>query len=90
MDTLAQQLLTAIEKTGIRIEEANREHFLHIAQKMSDSFLNAAITAFANNLPSGGIKSFEYQPIKDAIIASLPEIDQNVNTQLDQLFSQLP
>jgi hypothetical protein len=55
----------------------------------SDDALNKFVTDLANGLPSGGIKSAEWGPFKNALIASEPSFDATANGKIADAVNAL-
>jgi hypothetical protein len=68
------------------IAQANRAKILAATDGWSDDALNKFVTDFANNLPSGGIKSAEFGQFRSTLIASEPSFDATVNGKLADAF----
>lgn len=78
--------LADLKNLGYNIAKEDEPKFLAAADGLTDDALNKFITTFAKNLPSGGIKSREYDPIRNDLIASEPQFDAITNEKLGQLY----
>lgn len=87
--TPGQRLIAALESGGDHLLQADKAAILTQADSIADDLVNKAATAFANALPSGGLKNLEFGPVKSAIVASLPQDDAAVNAQIETLFGLL-
>ncbi|MHB8704613.1 MAG: hypothetical protein ACYC8W_10860 [Candidatus Tyrphobacter sp.] len=85
----AQSLIAALEAGGDQLLLADKVKIEAVADGIADDLLNKAATAFANNLPSGGLRSLEFGPVKSALLASIPQLDAATNEQIDKLFEML-
>ena len=86
MSVLTDRLFAACAASGIALLDADKDAILGAADGLADDVIDRAVTAFADNLPAGGLKSVEFGPIKDALIASEPQFDQIVNDKIGALF----
>ena len=59
---------------------------LGLADFVVDSWQDKIVTAIVTNLPAGGIKNVEWGPIKNALLASEPQMDQATNDAVSRLF----
>lgn len=66
--------------------EADRAPILKAVEGWSDDAINKFVTDFANNLPSGGIKSAEFGSFRSTLIASEPDFDASANGKIEELF----
>lgn len=93
MNAQIAQLLTAceqaVERVGATLLESDRDAILGYVDGLTDDALDKALTVFADDLPSGGIKSEEYGGVKKALIASEPAFDQIVNDKLAGIVDAL-
>ena len=87
--TIEQWVEGAIAESGYRILEADRQPIIDAASKLETNLADAALTALANNLPKGGIKTAEWGPITDAILRSLPQINLEIIKETAVLFDAI-
>lgn len=86
MDFVAS-LKGALAESGYRILEQDEPAIQTAADGIADPFLNNSLTAVADQLKSaGGIKSFEWTPVANAVIDAEPGIDDGVNAQIKNLI----
>lgn len=81
-----QRLATALGADLATVAQSEREAILKAFDGWSDDALNKFVTDFANNLPSGGIKSMEFGNFRKALIASEPDFDATVNGKIADAF----
>lgn len=79
-------LIAALEQGGYHLLEADKAAILAQCDSIADDFVNKATAAIANGLPSGGLKSVEFGPIKDALVSAEPGLDSATNDQIGKLF----
>lgn len=89
MNRVFDKLWAAAEQSGAAFAQADRDEILGLADGIADGWLDKIITAIADNLPSGGVKSVEWGPIKGALLASEPQIDQASNDAIAALFDKI-
>jgi hypothetical protein len=87
---LISDLFTALEKTFGRIVEENHARIADVAMKLADPVLSSLLTTLANHTPSGGIKTFEWAPVKGDILASIPDLTEEMNQGIEDFFATLP
>jgi hypothetical protein len=69
--------------------EADEPALLAAFDGWSDDAINKFVTDFADGLPSGGIKSDEWGPFKNALIASEPSFDATANGKIKDAVDAL-
>jgi hypothetical protein len=66
--------------------EADRTAILTAFDGWSDDAINKFVTDFADNLPSGGIKSMEFGTFERALKSSEPAFDSTANGKVAEAF----
>jgi len=89
VDQVLARLWTAGEQSGVAFAESDRDQILGLADGVADGWLDKVVTAITDNLPAGGVKNIEWGPIKGALLASEPQIDQATNDQISALFDRI-
>lgn len=84
-----ERLWKAAEEHEIQIAEKDRAEILAAADGLADPYVEKLVEAFANALPSGGIKNFEWGAIKGALLQSIPADEQATNAQLAAAFDKI-
>lgn len=87
--TIEQWVEGALAESGYRILETDRTAILNATDALATDLVDKSLTALANNLPKGGIKSYEWGPLATAILASEPQINLEVIKQIAQLFDAI-
>jgi hypothetical protein len=83
------EIFNKLEAVGIRIAEENKPAFLSAVDKVGDAFLNKIVNGLVSELPSGGIKNFEWAPFKNALIDAEPQFDDALNGSAETLFDMM-
>ncbi len=89
MSLLTDRLFAICAQYGVSFLDSDKESITSVADSIADDFLDKVITAFANNLGSGGIKNLEFGAIKKDLLSIEPQIDQAANDQISKLFDTL-
>jgi hypothetical protein len=86
---LLNDLWEIAARAGLPIVEKDREEILALADGIADPYVGQLVRAFADALPSGGIKDIEWGAIKGALLASIPSDEQATNAQISSLFDRI-
>ncbi len=89
MNPVFARLWAAAERSGASFLAADKDQILGAADGIADAWLDQVVTAICDNLPAGGLKSFEWGPIRNAVLASEPQIDQATNDRISALFDAI-
>lgn len=84
--TLWPNLWAAAEQSTGALAEGDKDEILGLADSVVDSWQDKIVTAIVTNLPAGGIKNVEWGPIKNALLASEPQMEQATNDAVSKLF----
>lgn len=86
MNPILDRLFKAVAQSGVELLDADKAHLENLVHGVADDTLNKAVTAFADNLPAGGVKNIEWGPIKGALLQSEPDLDSIVNEKINAFF----
>lgn len=89
MNPVFDRLFSACEQSGIALAKDHKDEILGLADGIADAWLDKVVSAIADNLPAGGVKSVEWGPIKGALLASSTQIDEATNEQISALFDKV-
>lgn len=89
MRPAVQGLIDALRQVGGRVLKDDETQIVSWCDGIADDAIAAVVKAIVANAPSGGIKSFEWKPVKDDLLSSIPMLQQDANAEIKTLVDNL-